>query len=103
MANEKTPGQNEFEIALNGNANSGKNGSQEEFININSYQTMEDGTEKWYKRTSCVAHTEAFTLQTLEIEQKMLAKLGVIVTYKKGNNKKEQIEISTVDLSALGL
>ena len=94
---------NEFEIALNGNdAGTKTKSGQEEFININSYKEV-DGKEVWYKRTSCVAHTRAFTIQTLEIEQKMLAKAGVIVTFKEGNNKKEQEEFSTIDLSALGL
>lgn len=96
--------ENEFEIALNENASvKTGNGKQEEFININSYRDDEDGKPVWYKRTSCVAHTKAFAIQTLEIEQKMLAKLGVIVTFKEGNNKKEQEEFSTIDLSALGL
>lgn len=100
MATKNT---NEFEIALNDNASvKGGNGKQEEFININSYKEV-DGKEVWYKRTSCVAHTKAFTIQTLEIEQKMLAKAGIIVTFKEGNNKKEQEEFSTIDLSALGL
>lgn len=96
--------ENEFEIALNENASvKTGNGKQEEFININSYRDDEDGKPVWYKRTSCVAHTKAFTIQTLEIEQKMLAKAGIIVTFKEGNNKKEQEEFSTIDLSALGL
>ena len=100
MAEKNT---NEFEIALNDNASvKGGNVKQEEFININSYKEV-DGKEIWYKRTSCVAHTKQFTLQTLEIEQKMLAKAGIIVTFKEGNNKKEQEEFSTIDLSALGL
>lgn len=91
--------ENEFEIALNDNAVT-KNGKQEEFININSYKEV-DGKEVWYKRTSCVAHTKAFTFQTLEIERKMLAKAGIVVTFKEGNNKKEQEEFSTIDLDAL--
>ena len=90
---------NEFEIALN-DSGTKTNGKQEEFININSYKEV-DGKEVWYKRTSCVAHTKAFTLQTLEIEQKMLAKAGIVVTFKEGNNKKEQEEFSTIDLDAL--
>ena len=98
MAEKNT---NEFEIALNGNDSGTKtNGKQEEFININSYKEV-DGKEVWYKRTSCVAHTKAFTLQTLEIEQKMLAKAGIVVTFKEGNNKKEPEEFSTIDLDAL--
>ena len=97
MAEKNT---NEFEIALNENAGTKTNGKQEEFININSYKEV-DGKEVWYKRTSCVAHTKAFTLQTLEIEQKMLAKAGIVVTFKEGNNKKEQEEFSTIDLDAL--
>ena len=99
MANKN---KNEFEIALNGNDSGTKtNGKQEEFININSYKDDENGKPVWYKRTSCVAHTRAFTLQTLEIEQKMLAKAGIVVTFKEGNNKKEQEEFSTIDLDAL--
>ena len=97
MATKNT---NEFEIALNDNAGTKTNGKQEEYININSYKEV-DGKEVWYKRTSCVAHTKAFTLQTLEIEQKMLAKAGIVVTFKEGNNKKEQEEFSTIDLDAL--
>jgi hypothetical protein len=95
---------NEFEIALNDSATIKQNGQtgNEEFININSYKEV-DGKEVWYKRTSCVAHTKAFTLQTLEIEQKMLAKAGIIVSFKEGNNKKQQEEFSTIDLSALGI
>ena len=99
MAEKNT---NEFEIALNDNASvKTGNGKQEEFININSYKDDENGKPVWYKRTSCVAHTKAFTLQTLEIEQKMLAKAGIVVTFKEGNNKKEPEEFSTIDLDAL--
>lgn len=98
MAEKNT---NEFEIALNGiDAVTKTKSGQEEFIHINSYKEV-DGKEVWYKRTSCLAHTKAFTLQTLEIEQKMLAKAGVIVTFKEGNNKKEPEEFSTIDLGAL--
>ena len=97
MATKNT---NEFEIALNDNAGTKTKSGQEEFININSYKEV-DGKEVWYKRTSCVPHTKAFTLQTLEIEQKMLAKAGVIVSFKEGNNKKEQEEFSTINLDAL--
>ena len=96
MANNET---NEFEIALDGNA--GKTGTKEsEFININSYKEV-DGKEVWYKRTSCVAHTKDFTIQTLTIEQKMLAKAGIIVSFKEGNNKKEQETFETIDLDSL--
>lgn len=98
MAEKNT---NEFEIALNGiDAVTKTKSGQEEFIHINSYKEV-DGKEVWYKRTSCLAHTKAFTLQTLEIEQKMLAKAGIIVTFKEGNNKKEPEEFSTIDLGAL--
>ena len=95
MANNET---NEFEIALGANDVGIVKGG--EFININSYKEV-DGKEVWYKRTSCVAHTKDFTIQTLTIEQKMLEKAGIIVTFKEGNNKKEQEAFETIDLDSL--